>query len=412
MNKSIVIIAICILIVIVISVLVLMPHDKSSNWKHYEYWKSMYMESPDNLIRRSNGTFDNIAKLALDRVDLSKKQSIDSYLLCAEILINNVILNDNYVQIANIYFNLSDDDDGNTTPVLFDYVYKNCISAILITSNKLKDIRNMVNRFIKIYSYIHIIGINTIPEYMNRLNTYYKSILNAKYHICNKIRHKFIKPIYTSDYQNTMDITVMRSIKTIIKILKESYYESNILINDTISDIIDYYNENPYYSKHIVSGLDRKPFLEMVIKILKNASCEKGNIYSISVTETILLLWERIHHPKNKHVIEILKQAMYDALFDCWNRGVGTFIPYCNNGQIAILIGMLALNDFDEQTWDIQRTELIKNDIYNDIVKVLNYSNVNQRVIFNAILDRKLANPNIPPYIVEIIRYECSEVFL
>ena len=104
--------------------------------------------------------------------------------------------------------------------------------------------------------------------------------------------------------------------------------------------------------------------------------------------------------------------AMYDALFDCWNRGVGTFIPYCNNGQIAILIGMLALNDFDERTWDIQRTELIKNDIYNDIVKVLNYSNVNQRVIFNAILDRKLANPNIPPYIVEIIRYECSEVFL
>ena len=73
---------------------------------------------------------------------------------------------------------------------------------------------------------------------------------------------------------------------------------------------------------------------------------------------------------------------------------------------------MLALNDFDERTWDIQRTELIKNDIYNDIVKVLNYSNVNQRVIFNAILDRKLANPNIPPYIVEIIRYECSEVFL
>jgi hypothetical protein len=417
MNKSIIIIAVCILIVITVSVLVLMPHDDTSNWKHFEYWKSMYMEPPDSLIRRSNGMFDTIAKLAFDRVDLSLKQSIDSYLLCSKILINNAILNDNYELIANIYFDFSNESDQNTISeepiqLMFDYIYKNCISAILITSNKLKDIRKIVNSFIDIYAYIHIIGIDKIPEYIYRLDTYYKSILNVKYHICNKIRHKFIKPVYTSDYQNTMDITVMRSVKTVIEILKESYYESDMLVNDTIDDIIEYYKSNPKYSKHIVSGLDRKPFLEMVIKILKNASNERGNIYSISVSETILLLWERIHHPKNSNVINILKQAMYDALFDCWNRGVGIFIPYCNNGQIAILIGMLALNDFDERTWNIQRTELIKNDIYNDIIKVLNYPNVNQRAIFNAILDRKLANPNIPPYIIEIIRYECSEAFL
>jgi len=423
-NKSIIIIAICILIVITISVLVLLPHDKNLNWKHFEYWKSMYMEPPDNLIQRSNGKFDSIAKLAFDRVDLSKHQTIDNYLLCAKILINHMILNDNYEKIANIYFDFSDSNqmqssrmDQNisfpiTTKIMFDYVYKNCISAILITSNKLKDIRKIVNQFVNIYSYIYIIKLNEINEYINRINTYYKSILNVKYQICNKIRHKFIKPIYTSDYQNTMDITVMRSVKTIIEILKESYYELDKPINDTIDDIIDYYKENTYYSKHIVTKLDRKPFLEMVINTLKGASHIKGNIYNISVFETILLLWERIHHPKNKHIIDVLKQAMYNALFDCWNRGVGTFIPYCNNGQIAILIGMLTLNDFDERTWDIQRTELIKNDIYNDIVKVLNYPNVNQRAIFNAILDRKLANPNIPPYIVEIIRYECSEVFL
>ena len=411
MNKSIIIIIICILIVIVISVMVLMPYDKSSNWKHFEYWKSMYMEPPDNLIRRSNGTFDSIAKLAFDRVDLSNRQTVDNYLLCAKILINHAVLNDNYEQIANTYFNF-ESNKSDSIQIMFEYMYKNCISAILITSNKLKDIRKIVNYFVDIYAYIHIIKLNEIKEYMTRLDTYYKSILNVKYHICNKIRHKFIKPIYTSDYQNTMDITVMRSVKTIIEILKESYYELDVPIDNTIDDIINYYKENPHYSKHIITGLDRKPFLEMVINILKKASNTKGNVYSVSVSELILLLWERIHHPKNKQVIDILKQAMYDALFDCCNRGVGVFIPYCNNGQIAILVGMLALNDFDERTWNIQRTELIKNDIYNDIVKVLNYPNVNQRAIFNAILDRKLSNPNIPSYIVNIIRYECSEVFL
>ena len=158
--------------------------------------------------------------------------------------------------------------------------------------------------------------------------------------------------------------------------------------------------------------MDRLPFLEMVINSLKNASQIRGHIYNVSVAELIILLWERIHHPKNKNSIDNLKQALYDALFDCWNRGVGTFIQYCNNGQIAILAGMLAINDFDDRTWDIQRTELIKNDIYSDIVKVLNHSNVDQNAIINILLDRKLANPNIPSYIVDIIRYECSNAFL
>jgi hypothetical protein len=406
MNKSTIIIAVCILIVIILLAIAVIPSDKTVNWKHLEYWKSMYMEPPENLLKRSNGTFDNIAKLAFDRVDLSSRQTADTYLLCAKILINHAVLNDDYKKIRNIYF----DDVGDDA--LFDYIYKNCISAILATSNKLKDIRKIVNQFTNIFAYIHIIKFNNLEDYMKRLNTYYKSMLNVKFHICNKIRHKYIKPIYTSDYQNTMDITVMRSIKTIINILKESYYDLETPINADIIDIINYYKENPHYSKHIVTGMNRLPFLEMVINILKNASTSRGHIYNVSVADLIVLLWERIHHPNNKNTIEQLKQALYDALFDCWNRGVGIFIPYCNNGQIAILVGMLAINDFDERTWNIQRTEFIKNDIYNDIVKVLNYPNVNQRAIINILLDRKLANPNIPSYIVEIIRYECSEAFL
>jgi|LakMenEpi03Aug12_release.lakeMendotaPanAssembly.Ray.scaffolds.fasta_scaffold06280_15 hypothetical protein len=469
MNKSAIIISICILIVIIILAIVAIPSEKSANWKHFEYWKSMYMEQPDSLIKRSNGTFDNIARLTFDRVDLSSRQTVDTYLLCSKILINHAVLNDDYKKIAKLYFGstaargpiglqVAESDPvlrgkitapirqdittaargpigpqvAESDPVLcgkitapirqdsitsngvdlFDYIYKNCISAILATSNKLKDIRKIVNQFIYMYAYMYIINFNENNDYMKRLNTYYKSMLNVKYHICNKIRHKYIKPIYTSDYQNTMDITVMRSVKSIIEILKESYYNLESPMNEDIKDIINYYRENPHYSKHIVTGLDRLPFLEMVINSLKNASNTHGHIYNISVAELIILLWERIHHPNNKQSIDTLKQALYDALFDCWNRGVGKFIPYCNNGQIAILAGMLAINDFDERTWDIQRTELIKNDIYNDIVKVLNYPNVDQRAIINILLDRKLANPNIPSYIVEIIRYECSNAFL
>jgi hypothetical protein len=408
MNKSAIIISVCIVIVIILIAIAVVPADKTVNWKHLEYWKSMYMEPPENLIKRSNGTFDNIAKLVFDRIDLSNKQTVDTYLLCAKILVNHVVLNDDYKKIEHMYFDTSSHDNN----VLFDYIYKNCISAILATSNRLKDIRKIVNHFTNIFAYIHITKFNEIDSYMKRLNIYYKSMLNVKFHICNKIRHKYIKPIYTSDYQNTMDVTVMRSVKTIINILKESYYELDKPTNANIIDIIDYYKNNPYYSKHVVTGMNRLPFLDMVVNILSRASVSRGHIYNISVAEVIILLWERIHHPNNNNKINELKQALYDALFDCWNRGVGTFIPYCNNGQIAILVGMLAINDFDERTWNIQRTELIKNDIYNDIVKVLNHQNVDQRAIINILLDRKLSNPNIPSYIVEIIRYECSEAFL
>ena len=168
MNKSTIIISVCILIVIIILAIVVVPSEKSANWKHFEYWKSMYMEQPDNLIKRSNGTFDSIARLTFDRVDLSSRQTVDTYLLCSKILINHAVLNDDYKKIANLYF------DNNMGCNLFDYIYKNCISAILATSNKLKDIRKIVNQFINIYAYMPIIKFNDVDNVKysdNRIST-------------------------------------------------------------------------------------------------------------------------------------------------------------------------------------------------------------------------------------------------
>jgi hypothetical protein len=72
----------------------------------------------------------------------------------------------------------------------------------------------------------------------------------------------------------------------------------------------------------------------------------------------------------------------------------------------------LAVIDFDKNTWNIQRTEHIKNDIYHDIIQVLNYPNVDHRAVIKKVLDSKLNNSNIPQYLVNIIRFECSDAYI
>lgn len=410
MDLSSKIVAISILIVVIIVIIFLIPTDKNANWQHLEYWKSMYMESPSDVLNRSMGNFDKTAELAFHRVDETPKPTYRDNLLVAKILVNNVIINDDYKQVSKHLF-----DGGvrtNSIQEMFDYIYLNCVKAIISTPNNKTDIRNMVNQFPSIYAYMHIIGMPKISSNIVSIDQYFAGMLATKKKILKGNLIKYIKPIYTNDLQNSMDITVMGSVKGIITLLEHDRIK-NVHSADKLDDIIDYYLDNEHHSNNIVTGNHRIIFLRMVIITLQQAQ-KNYNIkrvpYKMSIGEIIELLWCRCHHPKNDP--EIMKQALYDALFNCWGRGIGKDILFCPNGQIAILVGMLAAVDFDERTWNIQYTEHIKNNIYQDIAQVLNHPNVNHRVIIDIIVNKKLANPNIPKPIADAIRFECSEAFI
>ena len=406
------IIIISILIVVIIIIIFLVPTDKNANWQHLEYWKSMYLESPSDILNRSRGNFDKTAELAFQRADETPKQTYLDNLLVAKILVNNVIINDDYKLVSKHIF--GDEKQLSSVYEMVDYIYLNCVKAILSTPYNKTDIRNMINQFPTIYAYMNIIDQLTYnnSDYM-LIGQYFTQMLNAKKKILKGNLIKYIKPTFTNDMQNTMDSTVMTSVKNILQIIRESSAQKSPSLQWSLDDIIDYYLDNDHHSNNVVTGNPRLTFLKMVIIALQQAQKYydiKSRLYKMSVGEVIELLWIRCHHPKNDSIV--MKQALYDALFDCWGRGIGKDILVCPNGQIAILVGMLAAVDFDERTWNIQRTEHIKNSIYNDIAQILNYPNVNHRAIINTILDKKLANPNIPKPIANVIRFECSEAFI
>lgn len=59
-----------------------------------------------------------------------------------------------------------------------------------------------------------------------------------------------------------------------------------------------------------------------------------------------------------------MQQAIFDALVDSWERGIGSDEIQCVDGRISRLLGSLALLDHDSANWDMRRLEQHKNDIF------------------------------------------------
>ena len=59
-----------------------------------------------------------------------------------------------------------------------------------------------------------------------------------------------------------------------------------------------------------------------------------------------------------------LRQALFDALVDCWERGIGEDALQCVDGRIARIVSSLALLDWDERNWGVLRVEERRNEVF------------------------------------------------
>lgn len=75
-----------VLIIVVIYAVVAKPH-----WANPEMWLASMIESPKKVYRRSNGTFDEEAALALERVTSQRDPSPGDHLLAATIITQNIL---------------------------------------------------------------------------------------------------------------------------------------------------------------------------------------------------------------------------------------------------------------------------------------------------------------------------------
>ena len=106
-----------------------------------------------------------------------------------------------------------------------------------------------------------------------------------------------------------------------------------------------------------------------------------------SITDAICLqlVWNRAEHPENKKNKELIKQAIFDNLVDCWERDIfGNDTIVCVTGRSTRVLSSLTLLDFDESNWSVKKFEEFKNDIFKK-VKIIILDNAKEATYSNNI---------------------------
>lgn len=78
-------------LIIVLAVVMIYAVVKKPTWSTPEYWLANFIESPSKVYKRSSGSFDEAAALALDRATGRQNPSPADHLLAATIITRNII---------------------------------------------------------------------------------------------------------------------------------------------------------------------------------------------------------------------------------------------------------------------------------------------------------------------------------
>jgi hypothetical protein len=89
--------------------------------------------------------------------------------------------------------------------------------------------------------------------------------------------------------------------------------------------------------------------------------------------EALNLVWGRADDPRNAGRRLLMRQAVFDALVDCWERGGAADDPImvCVDGRISRFLGSLAHLDHDERNWDIHRAVHYENELYGRVSNLI-----------------------------------------
>ena len=168
----------------------------------------------------------------------------------------------------------------------------------------------------------------------------------------------------TSDSQNSHDVSVNAAKRAVIERLRrEQPPLKDLATLDQIDATIR--ADSDALSRDPASGKPRPARTERALAVVGRArGGERSAAAGADDEEVLRRVWARSDHPTNRERQGLLRQAVYDALVDCWERGIQGDRIQCVDGRIGRLISSLTLLDFDERTWCMKRLEQHKNDVY------------------------------------------------
>jgi hypothetical protein len=170
---------------------------------------------------------------------------------------------------------------------------------------------------------------------------------------------------HTDDPQNAHDQGVLACLRAVIIRLREEQPSLAALpaVDDVVADLRangDKYSDGRrYIVADAVAVAERTRAGERVITL--DATDE----------ECLRRVWARADDPRNAATKPQMRQALFDALVDAWEPGISGRNITCVNGRTTRILSALVLTDFDKRNWTVKKLEQFKNDIYEEAGKVI-----------------------------------------
>ena len=172
---------------------------------------------------------------------------------------------------------------------------------------------------------------------------------------------------HTDDPQNSHDTGVLASLRAVVDRLRADNGDRRLITLDEVA--ADIRQNGPALS-------DNRPALvtDALAVIERMRRHERVLAISASDEECLRLVWQRADDDRNRPVRDKLRRAVFDALVDSWEPGVGPGAVrhiVCVNGRTTRVLAALVLLDWDERNWDVKSLEQFKNDVFTAAATVI-----------------------------------------
>lgn len=404
-------IAIIVVLVVVLVAIIAYAARNEPEWGHLEFWKAHLTESPEDIYSRSAGGYDRAADLALRRVEaLGEAASPADHRLAASILLHNVVGQGEAeadTDVAEALRRRTAFDRagehlaaalGGLTP---DAIARETAGDVVrlaggegrqtegppVVGPLINDALEYANRGVTILvandpNLAYLAGDAGAAHFGNRLAAAAAERRNTAIAARREVAADLtqgpgsraaayldLARTHTSDSQNSHDPSVNASKRAVVARLREDQGALDRLpsLSQIAEDVGDL-----RYSVDPRTGEPRPALNRQAADVVERAGDGDFSMAAAATDEEVLRrVWARADDPRNAANAASLRQAAFDAMVDCWERGIGADAIQCVDGRISRFVGSLALLDWDQRNWDVLRLEEHKNAIFADAARVI-----------------------------------------
>lgn len=383
------VVLICLLIWVVV---------RRPTWGHLAYWKAHFKESPDQILDRSDGTFDEEARLALER---TRARLENPNIQGAERLrdhnrISRII---RFAMLPAELLNLFNRGGGARARLQnlsrqLEMQRREILTRMLETNEAFELQDRMATELLLEVDGLQNLGLLGVDDTIAPLMRVKEKNVKRRREEAKELGETAgaqaeifldLSQTHTNDPESVHDPSVVADLRHIIRNLKRDTHTAALAREVTVGEIIDNFRENSdEYSKDprtgrprpLLTSRDVVPVLEFIrdsgaSMLICSGMSEPGELQTIQDEEVLRLVWARTQHPNNLAEAGKMRQALYDAMIDCWKEGIEGPKIICVQGRIGRMVGSLAHHDFDTDNWEIDTFEAISNEIMEAAKEVL-----------------------------------------